>query len=68
MKRLALLIAAAATVVSVAGHADDSTPTPTPTPLPICIPICGGDVNGDGVVTVDEILYAVDNALNGCRE
>jgi hypothetical protein len=25
-----------------------------------------GDANGDGQVTVDEILSAVNNALNGC--
>lgn len=27
---------------------------------------CRGDLNGDNQVTVDEILTAVDNALNGC--
>ncbi|MFI5398627.1 MAG: LamG domain-containing protein [Candidatus Binatia bacterium] len=27
---------------------------------------CTGDRNGDGVVTIDEILTAVNNALNGC--
>jgi hypothetical protein len=26
-----------------------------------------GDANGDGQITVDEILTAVNNALNGCR-
>jgi hypothetical protein len=25
-----------------------------------------GDANADGKITVDEILAAVDNALNGC--
>jgi hypothetical protein len=25
-----------------------------------------GDANGDGQITVDEILAAVNNALNGC--
>jgi hypothetical protein len=25
-----------------------------------------GDVNHDGAITVDEILKAVNNALNGC--
>jgi hypothetical protein len=25
-----------------------------------------GDANGDEQITVDEILVAVDNALNGC--
>jgi hypothetical protein len=28
---------------------------------------CLGDFNGDGRVTVDELVTAVDNALNGCR-
>lgn len=27
-----------------------------------------GDVNEDGQVTVDEVLAAVDNALNGCAD
>jgi hypothetical protein len=27
---------------------------------------CCGDCNGDGHVTIDEILTAVNNALNGC--
>ena len=43
------------------------TPTPTPTaqtPLPTPIPpICIGDCNGDGTVTVDEILVLVNIAL-----
>ena len=26
-----------------------------------------GDANADGQIMVDEILTAVDNALNGCR-
>jgi hypothetical protein len=26
-----------------------------------------GDANGDGQITVDEILTAVNNALDGCR-
>jgi hypothetical protein len=26
-----------------------------------------GDANGDGQITVDEILAAVSNALSGCR-
>jgi hypothetical protein len=25
-----------------------------------------GDANRDGVITVDEIIIAVNNALNGC--
>ena len=27
---------------------------------------CPGDINGDGTVTIDEILSAVNSALNGC--
>ena len=27
---------------------------------------CAGDINGDHVVTIDEILRAVSAALNGC--
>jgi hypothetical protein len=33
------------------------------TPVTACEP---GDANHDGRVTVDEILTAVNNALNGC--
>jgi hypothetical protein len=28
---------------------------------------CLGDFNGDGKVTIDELVTAVDNALNGCQ-
>jgi hypothetical protein len=34
------------------------------TPVTACE---AGDVNGDGMITVDEILTAVNNALNGCQ-
>lgn len=40
-----------------------ATPTLTSTATP---PPCVGDCNGNGQVTVDEILAAVNNALNGC--
>ncbi len=30
--------------------------------------LCPGDLNGDGVVTVDEILTMADAALNGCPD
>jgi hypothetical protein len=33
------------------------------TPVTTCEP---GDANHDGQITVDEILTAVNNALNGC--
>jgi len=33
-------------------------------PISDCLP---GDANQDGQVTVDEILTAVNNALNGCQ-
>ena len=29
---------------------------------------CDGDIDGDGRVTVDEILVSVDNALTGCPQ
>ncbi|MGD0947071.1 MAG: hypothetical protein ABSA52_06545 [Candidatus Binatia bacterium] len=32
-------------------------------PVTTCEP---GDANGDGHISVDEILTAVNNALNGC--
>jgi hypothetical protein len=28
---------------------------------------CKGDFNGDGVVTIDELIVAVENALSGCE-
>ncbi len=34
-------------------------------PLP---PTCNGDANADGKVTVDEIITAVNNALDGCSQ
>ena len=40
-----------------------------PAGLAAALPIsatCNGDANGDGQVTVNEILDAVNNALNGC--
>lgn len=43
------------------------SPTLTPTPSPALRP-CVGDENGDGVVTIDEIMQAVDAALHGCTE
>jgi hypothetical protein len=33
------------------------------TPVTACLV---GDMNGDGEITIDEILKAVNNALNGC--
>ena len=33
------------------------------TPLSACTPI---DANADGVVTIDEVIRALNNALNGC--
>jgi hypothetical protein len=29
---------------------------------------CCGDCNGNGTVTIDEILTSVNNALNGCPQ
>jgi hypothetical protein len=42
---------------------DSPTPSPTATPAP---PACPGDVNNDGVVTIDEVLLVVNMALYGC--
>ena len=39
------------------------TPTPTVTPTPPTLRTCPGDCNGDGMVTVDELLTAVDIGL-----
>ena len=38
------------------------TPTPTAAPTPIP-PLCIGDCNGDGTVTVDELITGVNMAL-----
>ena len=41
-----------------------STPTETPTSTPTATPVlCAGDCDGDGAVTVDEIVRGVDIAL-----
>ena len=40
---------------------------PTPTNTGIVSP-CPGDLNGDGKVTVDELVRAVNSALDGCTE
>lgn len=38
-----------------------------PTLTPTMVPECAGDVNGDGQVTIDEIIRAVNAALLGCQ-
>jgi hypothetical protein len=48
------------TDTSVATGSMTATRTPTPTPEP---PACSGDCNGDGSVTVDEIIRGVNIAL-----
>jgi hypothetical protein len=40
-------------------------PPPSPTPT---VHSCQGDFNGDGQVTVDEILSVVSEALAGCPQ
>ncbi len=42
------------------GGAPPPTPTPTPTPQ---VPSCSGDCNGDGSVTIDELVRMVNIAL-----
>ena len=32
------------------------------------MPICGGDENGDRIVTINELVNAVINSLEGCPE
>jgi hypothetical protein len=41
------------------GEIDTATPTPTETPLDVCV----GDCNGNGVVTVDELIIGVNISL-----
>jgi hypothetical protein len=46
------------------GLCEAAVPMPTPTPTPTSgMPPCVGDCNGDGRVTVDEILTAINIAL-----
>ncbi len=39
------------------------TPAPTPTLQPFLPPLCIGDCNGDGAVTIDELITGIDMAL-----
>jgi hypothetical protein len=52
---------------TVTGTPPTATPSPSPSPTPTMhcggAPVCGGDCNGDGQVTVDEILRMVSIAL-----
>jgi hypothetical protein len=41
-------------------------PMRSPTPTPPTAPSCVGDRNADDRVTIDELVEAVGNALNGC--
>ncbi len=49
-------------LVSVGGTVPTSTPVPTATPQVPCL----GDGDGDGRVTIGELIKAVNNSLNGC--
>lgn len=47
------------------------TPTHVPTwtpapPTPTIVVTCPGDSNGDGMVTIDELIRAVNASLDGC--
>lgn len=42
------------------------TPPPTPAPTVPAPTVCPGDANGDGIVTIDELVRAVAAALEGC--
>lgn len=57
MKRLLSGIIACALATAVSRG---QTPTPTPVPS-----VCAGDCNGDGQVTVDELVTLISIALNG---
>jgi EF hand domain-containing protein len=39
------------------------TPTPSPTPTPTVVITCAGDCNGNGLVSVDELITGVSIAL-----
>ncbi len=41
------------------------SPSPLPSPTPTPTPSCRGDCNGDGSVTIDELLLLVLDALSG---
>jgi hypothetical protein len=43
--------------------APDALPTPTPALTPTAVPTCVGDCDGNGGVTVDEIVRAISIAL-----
>jgi len=47
---------------ATASATSSATPTPSPTPTPASA-ICAGDCDGDGVVTVDEVVTLVNIAL-----
>ena len=50
-------------IISLACNGTESeTPTPSPSPAPVA---CVGDCNGDRVVTIDELITAVNVALGG---
>jgi hypothetical protein len=58
----AVIIAATATLIAVAAVRATAEPVtgPTPTPTPS---VCVGDCNGDGAVTVNELVTGVNIAL-----
>jgi len=53
--------------VDLAAAEPTHTPGPTPTPTPILGILCPGDCDGDGVVTINELITAVNIALGNAR-
>lgn len=49
---------------AVVVSAPTPTPTSTPSPTPSPTPLCAGDCNGDGIVTIDELVTLVAIALD----
>jgi len=62
---------AASTTLTITADVSVATPTPTPTMIPtptatatLGAPACVGDCNGDGTVTINEIITGVNIALD----
>ncbi|MDX2169699.1 MAG: hypothetical protein SF182_21700 [Deltaproteobacteria bacterium] len=63
-----LLIVEAEPIASPAAPTPTATAPSSPTPTATGVPIggCCGDCDGTGEVTINELITAVNNALNGC--
>ncbi len=56
-----------ATPETTATAVQTATPSPVPATLTPAVPSCIGDCNGDGIVTVDELLTMVNIALGNAQ-